>query len=895
MIELFKVSNEYVQLKQTSTSIATSDNVTYISTQNAIFSITDAHAMTKIYACTSKIKEIYSLADIHIIVIVYNDYVELRNINDINNEQCPQFRKFDLTTTGISIWNNMNTSHLNIDGTSADLISLATAVPDDGKDQDLLIKKSDTNLITYLSLISKTQIIVVKWLNSQFVDRYNLYISNIRFLEFIKIDELVCVSNIKQNTLIRVNLLTSKIKHEDITKILNVKTSLLPFSNSSQLQCVKSFNNQLVFVKHDEIIHMRIKDKTILNTFKISNTHFKLCRIIFPFIFMLYDNHVEVRSMLDSALFQTIDLICIVELDFHDSHICILCKDKVWIFNRLSYDVILQNLYTQKDYNNAIFLIENTDICNIYDQPSGKEKINPKKLKFIKLRKFKLLKATELLNSQSSNDFADAIDLAAEFLATPKSLISNLPNDLKALLDSDAIKDNKVYTISSQEKYQINQLIRFFADSRRKLLRLLENKYTEYNYNNLEISLSIYQESDKYDSGDQDVCMSTEENLQILDTYLFRCYLLANIKMINPFLRHKIYCDANVIETTCLALGLIDQLITFYTTRKEYEKPTKLLIELNKPSELIVLFQNLIQLNPPPLDLIFSNIDYLISLEDGNFDLIFLNKNLDYSHIDYKKVIEIINNSDLKRFLIRYLEYLVFHQEIATFGITNELFKAYFNDITKNFEKIEKLYEFGNYNANHILRTLKSLPSSHQSKKLMIPPLIKLGKYDDILNIYIYDLNDIKGSVEFCLSIRKIKNDSLSKGLVFKVMDSCLLTKDYTSIVKFILNNSELDFINFEEILIKLPSEISTNLMSSFLIMNLKKLNTINHNLIIRNELLKSNVINTKLNKMNLERKMIKVTQNSICIKCGRSFNKSEILCFHPNGNIVHYKCSKEK
>lgn len=121
------------------------------------------------------------------------------------------------------------------------------------------------------------------------------------------------------------------------------------------------------------------------------------------------------------------------------------------------------------------------------------------------------------------------------------------------------------------------------------------------------------------------------------------------------------------------------------------------------------------------------------------------------------------------------------------------------------------------------MKRLRNLPSSQISQKLMIPPLLKLGRYDDILNIYIYDLSDIKASVDFCLHVRNIKNDSLSRGLIFKVIDLCLKNNDYSSIISYILNNPNLDYIDFEEILIKLPDSMSVNLVSSFLAMNLKK------------------------------------------------------------------------
>jgi hypothetical protein len=885
-MELFTTFLEPLQLKETPISIATTDELMYIATQNSIYSIDNKNKLIKIYTTTNhRIKHIFTISDISIIIIVFEEKIEIRNLTDILNESDELFQSINIQITNLNIWNNMNSDHVIFSNDSnSDIMSLATVVNDETLNSHNDNNNDNNNngskdLISFLSLISKSQIIILKWINSKYSDRYNLYIPNIQFLQVVNINKLICISNSKPSDLITVNLEEPKILHYDISKLLNLKNSMIPFKNLNQINNISYFNNQLIILKYDEFININypsLNDKNV--TEKILNTNFKSSIIIFPFIFLIFDNLIEVRSISNFSLFQSIKLHSIGQLDFHNSLLSLISRDKFIVLKMLKYNQILEKLYILKDYDNAILLLENLNIENFIDD--NQKSVNLKQMKFIKLRKFKLLRAINLLNtdSQSFNNFTKSMDLLIEFLASPDYVISNLPNDLKNLIENADDSED----LSKLHIFQINQLIKYLTDARRKLQRLLDNQFTVFNFNNLEISLSIYQ--------DDDPKFSIPNNLRLLDNYLFKCYLLVNKKMISPFIRVNNYCDFELVEKKCTDLNLIDQLSTFYYTRDKYEKSVELLLKNHKDQELISFLQTLIQLENPPIDFIFQNIN-----NENQFDLLFLNDNLDYSHIDYKKIIAHLYNwrKNNDSVLLKYLEYLFFHLKILTTEITNALFNIYLDDISENYNKIEQLYELGNYNANQVIKKLKNLPSSENLKRLMIPPLIKLGKYDDVLDIFVSDLNDIKGSVEFCIEIKNLKNDSLSRGLLFKLIDLCLKNKDYSSIVNYILNNSDLDYINFEEILIRLPSEISINLMSSFLIMNLKNLNYLNHNLIIKNELLKTNVINMKLNKMNLERKMNKLTQTSICMKCGKNFNTSEILCFHPNGNILHYKCSK--
>ncbi|OUT23289.1 hypothetical protein CAS74_001607 [Pichia kudriavzevii] len=765
MPNVFNPVQEICPLQGNPISITNSDEITYVATPNVIFSTepTECTKLRRLLTSSVRIKKLQALPDIGILTIVFDDHVELRNISNLSNLNDRCFQSLNLRVEDIVTYSSSNASQAPSRSSSSDILSLATVVIDKPIASDRDNPANPDAFITLLALLSKNQITILKWNNREYVDRYNLYVSNIKFLKFTSTEDLICMSSTKPNILIHINLQTSKISHHDLTRFLHL---------------------------------------------------------------------------------------------------------------------------SEKDYDNAILLIENLDIHYFLstDDESKRENVNLNQFKFIKLRKFNLLKAVDLMNDGSENDFALSIDLFSEFLAPPKLVVENIPKPIKLILNNErSNSNNDAKDLSASDRFCINQLIKYLTDSKRKLLRFKDSKDTVFQFGNMEISLSIYQ--------DNDPGFSVEENLILIDDYLFKCYLLVNVKMIGPFLRLNNYCDFDMVEEKCKALCLSEQLVAFYSSNTFIKRARKY-------DDLLAFLQRMVQNDDPPIDLIFENLKTLISALKNNDDtdpfyLVFLNESFDYSNVHYDDIIRHLQQEKWKQYLLDYLEFIFTHENKTNLQVTTQLLNIYFEDIDGNSAKIQKLFEKGHYNANQALARLKTHSQSEHAKRLMVSPLQKLGRYDDILSIYVHELKDTKEAVNFALNMRDIKNDSLSRGLIFKIIDMCLLEKDHSSIVQFVLNNANLDFINFEEILIKLPNDMSMNLMSSLLLMNLKNMNTINHRLVVKNELLRANLTHLKLDKMNLERKMVRLTSSSVCSKCGRYFNKSEILCFHPNGNILHYKCSK--
>lgn len=843
-------------------------------------------------------------------------------LNNINDNDINLNNKYN-TNSSLNFDNNNGNSNDNKSDTESisDMISLATSTT--ALNSELIhnlhvdpntsfnsINTNNTNtatinddIISCIAIVSDTQIFIFKWKNTRLIDRYNLYLQNITFIKFLNAMNLLAIS--KNDDLMHINLKTSQIKHyndttnnnskkgendnqkrkknnynENLTK--NLKLSKSIWSWNSQIRNIEIINNKLFILQKNfysifSFPQFAKIDELDLIKLKVS---YKFSIFYFPFLVLYDDYNLQLRSIINFNLLKSYNFKNkISNVSFSNLLLSIKINNELFVddFNNLTD--FLPILKSQKDYDNAILFINNSTLNNLQ--------------KFYKLREFKLLKAFNLIDTH----FKFSMNVFTQYLAIPNEVIQKLPINIHKLLFkyldiSSEIQE--IPKIDDQLFEKIRSLIGFLVDARRKLLKLINNSFS-FTYNNFQISLNdLYFQNEEINNDNNE--NKVIEMIETTDNLLFVCYLLTNPIMLRPFLRSKNYCSLDIIESNCHKFNLIEPLNDYYYSINDYQKCINLLKnneDIQENKKLISFLHKLLYLNNPPLDLILETIG-----NDTNiFHQIFENESIDYSNIDITQIIKFLKNNKMD--CTNYLEFVVFNLNIQSNNLINELFDIYFDDIILNFNKIENLLKLGLYNAHNILNKLKRIDYKENNdlrliiKKLMILPLMKIGKYDDIIEIYINDLNDIKSSIEFCIDLRNTKNDSLSKGLVFKILDLCLKNKNEEGIIDYILNNSELDFINFEEILIKLPSNISIKLMSSFLVMNLKKLNSENKNLIIKNELLKINTINMNLNKSILEKKMVKLTSTSICLKCGKLFNKSEILCFLPNGNILHYNCSK--
>lgn len=72
---------------ETPIALASADQITYVATQTGIYQTTTGSKFIKIYDSIKRIRNLHCIPHINIIIIVYDENVELRNIENIRSQE----------------------------------------------------------------------------------------------------------------------------------------------------------------------------------------------------------------------------------------------------------------------------------------------------------------------------------------------------------------------------------------------------------------------------------------------------------------------------------------------------------------------------------------------------------------------------------------------------------------------------------------------------------------------------------------------------------------------------------------------------------------------------------------------------------------------------------------
>lgn len=757
---------------------------------------------------------------------------------------------------------------------SSDSISLATVNQDEDEANPVEV---DTDVIDLVAIVCDTQIVLFKWINGTFSDKYSVHLANVTAVTFLNQFELHVVSADNPGDLVTINLQSQQVHHKDISQLNTTdQKGYFSFASNSLLDIVQLKSN-LYLVKSNEII--KSHNFKLEGEYKLQEKLRFHC-LMAPFVVLVFDSKIDVVSLLSFKVVQTIKIPKLnpIAISATANAFQVLTSTRIINVKMVKVWDLLDSLSAAGFFDEAIDLTLALSLANF--KPN--HNFSARELKFIKIRKYQLLKAQALM---VGGQFNEAINLFIEYLAPPELVFKNLPSNVKNAIELSE-EDDSIPDLNTETRDMLYHLINFLNDTKRKLLRLVDkSNQLSFTWKNLKISLLIY----KFDNPDFKIL----DNLAKIDNYLFNCYLILNPKVINSFLRQKNYCSIELVEAKCKDFNYTPQLLEFYFNRGQTQKLIELLVTL-EDKELKTRYLKKLLLDTPKN--LAGVLPYILDiLNDETFAEIFQAPSVEYTAEEVTTIQAFFANHNLTKYSIQFLEFVIFDQGMTNSTFTNSLFGEYFKDVDSNFDKIQALFKAAPYNATSILKTLRALTNGQPQllKRLQVEPLLKLGKYEEIIEMLIVSLDDINGAVEFALRVRIIKNESLAKGLIFKILDLLLARNDELSIVTNLLQNPQLQFIDFEEILNKLPNRMTSNFLKEFLILNLKNMNEKGKNLIVRNENLKIKLINLNYKKVKYEKESTTVTQNTRCKKCGLRFNKSEILCFRPNNDIIHYGCSK--
>lgn len=269
------------------------------------------------------------------------------------------------------------------------------------------------------------------------------------------------------------------------------------------------------------------------------------------------------------------------------------------------------------------------------------------------------------------------------------------------------------------------------------------------------------------------------EVAQLVDTTLFRAYMIASPSLAGPLFRLPNFCEPDVVQEKLYETGRYADLIDFLHGKKLHRQALELLEKFGKneaDEEVSTALQGpqrtigyLQQLPPEMIDLILEYADWPVRTEPQQGMDIFLADTENAETLPRQKVLDFLQGIDLK-LAVRYLEHIIeelnetepdFHQRLVDLLLERLRSGEFENDDARK-EWRERLQVFlkmphAQYNKYRVFQQLSATGkrASDQPDRLKadlaIDPdyyearaivLSKMGQHKEALAIYVFQLKD---------------------------------------------------------------------------------------------------------------------------------------------------------
>ncbi|KAI9839506.1 MAG: hypothetical protein M1819_002131 [Sarea resinae] len=395
--------------------------------------------------------------------------------------------------------------------------------------------------------------------------------------------------------------------------------------------------------------------------------------------------------------------------------------------------------------------------------------------------------------------------LAARFKAATKSAdsdTSSIRSSKRGLLNEDndalSVKGKHTETLpidrpleGKELKDAVTELCSFLAQTRVQLQRYLNPDGT------LKAPARAAQESQNGQSkaafesllvapapaaGDEDREQKLRETAKLVDTTLFRSYMLARPSLAGSLFRIPNFCDPDVVNEKLLENGRFNDLVDFFHGKKLHQQALELLKKfgqaegedeaapgLHGPRRTVGYLQNL----PPELiDLILSSAEWPLK-DDPDLGMeIFLADTENAESLPRDRVIDFLQDLDSK-LAVRYLEHIIYelndltpeyHQRLVNLYLErlkwSEDGQSNFEDDASRSDWRERTLSFlrasDNYSKVRVLSQLpRDDPDYYEARAIV---LSKMGQHKQALEIYVFKLEDFAKAEEYCNYVHMSEN-----------------------------------------------------------------------------------------------------------------------------------------
>jgi hypothetical protein len=380
----------------------------------------------------------------------------------------------------------------------------------------------------------------------------------------------------------------------------------------------------------------------------------------------------------------------------------------------------------------------------------------------------KLLNTHQKANSDTSSirsfmrlDGGDANDTAS----TQAKPAEDGPLEGKDLIN--AVHDLTGFLVDTR-----NRMKKFIDAETGKLIPVQENGQNGSSHALFE-SLLVAPASDS----ERDREKNLREMAKLVDTTLFRCYMLARPQLAGPFFRIPNFCDPDVVKEKLMENGRYNDLVDFFHGKKLHRPALELLKKfgtaeeedqnaptLHGPQRTVGYLQNL---PPEMIDLILEFAEWPLRVDPTLGMEVFLADSENAETLPRNKVVNFLQNIDVD-LAVRYLEHVINELNDLTPEFHNRLVRAYMQDLKERkdkdseswkglmsrllqFLRSSKQYSLGKAFGmiprdglcSHVFRVpqadIQTEPSFYEAQAVV---LSNMGSHKQALEIYVFKLKD---------------------------------------------------------------------------------------------------------------------------------------------------------
>ncbi|EEB05339.2 guanyl-nucleotide exchange factor [Schizosaccharomyces japonicus yFS275] len=676
---------------------------------------------------------------------------------------------------------------------------------------------------------------------------------------------------------------------------------------SSKLFLEKLENNEVLLSKDTQGLLLNMKTLQISRRFFTWPSAPMNISYRKPYIITLHSDATYVWNLSLRKAAEKVELrnMCrLIRCTYHDY---LLSSSSVSQLIQTDFALQVEELMENNELDEAISLLENVS-----------EQQMPSRSKYLRLTKGKKGRiafaegnyalAMKLFSDVSESPF-EVLALypelnETEFSDTQSIMSFQMPNlELNEGLSSPSrsasgTQLNGLAQTGSARSRRFRSLITYLADSRRKV-----SVFLSWDEKTLETHKdAVFM----HPNGSHMSREELEEIASLIDTTLFRTYMVVSPTLVGSLLRLPNHCSPAVVYDTLIASYRYQELLDFYYGKKLHKEALCLLGELREEQLSYVppefrsydaLFHYLTKLGEPEKDLIFQHSTSMLQAEPERTVDLFLTEDSRASTIPKTVVLEYLTQVSVNA-AIDFLEELVLHQNIQNELYATNLCLLYLKKIqldgvnADSSTSLDNLRTFLQTSPSYDAPTvLKAIPEDNEMlKRIRVILYKKLKLHQNALDIlFDYD-DDSHEAIEYCNSVFE---ESGSVEPYYIVIDHLSESENESSsklLVSFVTKyGSRLQMSKFLD---KLPSEASMQTLKPFLLSQFRRyaeqLSTVKRQTTLNDSVLSN--LQTELNDLRSSKTV--VTREKTCLFCHKRIGKSVISIF-PNGSVVHYGCAK--